>query len=117
MPHLTLEYTNNLPGFDPKAALSALNRTVIESELFAEGDIKARAQAQDMFLIGASDTGEGFIHVRIAIKAGRAPDSRRGVARSLVDCLEKNFFTDRSVQVTAEVVDLDETYAKKVLTP
>ena len=72
MPHLTLEYTRNLSGFEPAPALAAINHAMLDSGLFGEPDIKSRAQALDCYQVGIQALPRGFVHVRIALLAGRS---------------------------------------------
>ena len=83
MPHLTLEYSSNLPGFDAQAALAHVNQMLDASGLFREIDIKSRAYPCPQFQVGLADSGRGFIHARIAIMPGRTvhPAGRGGAGR------------------------------------
>ena len=64
MPHLTLEYTRNLTGFNPSKALNAINEAMFDSGLFSEADIKSRALACEQFCIGVEAAPRAFAHKR-----------------------------------------------------
>jgi 5-carboxymethyl-2-hydroxymuconate isomerase len=118
MPHLTLEYTRNLTGFDPARALAAINKAAFESGLFGESDIKSRAIGIDCFQIGVQPAARGFIHVRIALLAGRRGDERQHLAEAVLAALNAtvNRKNGMEIQLSVETVDLDRpSYAKAVI--
>lgn len=115
MPHLTLEYTDNLPAFDPAAALLAINRAALDSGIFGENDIKSRALRLDAWRVGIEPAPRAFVHVRIALLGGRPPGVKKTVAEAVLAALTPT--VDRpaglEIQFTVETVDLDrDSYAK-----
>ena len=63
MPHLVIEYTNNLRDrFDARVELAELNRELDAVGEFVSEDIKSRARALDTFVVGLSGLEEAFIH-------------------------------------------------------
>lgn len=118
MPHLTLEYTDNLAGFDPAAALVAINAASHASGLFGEADIKSRAVALAHYRIGVKPLPRAFVHVTIALLAGRTSAERQDLAEAVLAAL--NATVDAPVgselQLSVETVELDRpSYAKAVL--
>ena len=95
MPHLTLEYSANLDGFDAGATLRALNAVLAASGHFDELDIKSRAlQAGDagraaailerMLLIAPEAGGLwhelGLVRARLGAIKGAVEALERGLA-------------------------------------
>lgn len=118
MPHLTLEYTNNLSSFNPASALLAINTAMVNSGLFSEPDIKSRAHAIDCFQIGLDNTRRGFIHVRIAMLSGRSETDRKKLADAVLAALRVAVDTQNGaeIQLSVETADLDRpSYAKAVI--
>lgn len=118
MPHLTLEYTRNLPDFDPGSALASLNQAMFDSGLFGEADIKSRAIGLDCIQIGLRDMPRGFAHVRIAMLSGRTPEERKQLADAVLAALsgEISAAAGSEIQLSVETVDLDRpSYAKAVI--
>ena len=118
MPHLTLDYSPNLPGFDPAAALAAINQAAVASGLFDEADIKSRAIACAHFQVGLQPTGRAFAHLRAALLAGRSPAQRKELADRLLAAL--NATVDRKnglkIQLSVETVEIDRaSYAKEIV--
>lgn len=118
MPHLTLEYTNNLVDFDSRRVLMALNRTLIEFGHFEELDIKSRAVVLDSYLVGTSQEARAFIHVKLSILSGRSAQVKSELSNALLrvlsaDCKE---LTQHHLQLCVEIIDIDRpSYAKEVL--
>lgn len=115
MPHLTLEYSDNLPTFDAAAALMALNHTLVASGQFEEVDIKSRALRFDTYLVGTQPTGRAFVHAKIAILSGRTPETKAALSSSLLATLRGlcTWPATLQVQLCVEVQDIDRpSYAK-----
>lgn len=118
MPHLTLEYTTNLTGFPVESALVALNQAMLASGLFTDTDIKSRAIALEHFRVGQATAGRAFIHVRVALLAGRSPEARKALADALLAALTPtvNSIPGTEIQLSVETTELDRpSYAKAVL--
>lgn len=118
MPHLTLEYSRNLGLFSPSRALRAINEAAFDSGLFGEPDIKSRAQPFDTFQVGVRTALRGFVHVRIALLAGRSAEERKHLADAVLAALKTTISppTGCEVQLSVETVELDRaSYAKAVL--
>jgi 5-carboxymethyl-2-hydroxymuconate isomerase len=118
MPHLTLEYTRNLAGFDPARALAAINEAAFDSGLFGEPDIKSRAVGVDCFQVGVLPAARGFIHVRIALRAGRSGDERKHLAEAVLATLNATVNREKGmeIQLSVETADMDRaSYTKAVL--
>ena len=118
MPHLTLEYTANLSGFDPQAALAAINAASEASGLFGESDIKSRAVAVEHYRIGVKPLPRAFVHVCVALLAGRSAAERKALADGVLAALNATVDAPPGceLQLSVETVELDRpSYAKAVL--
>ena len=89
MPHLTMEYTDNLSQLNPRETLLALNKGLIASGHFKEADIKSRAIALDTFVIGDSAKNRAFIYAKLAILSGRSTEIKRTLSANLLDILKQ----------------------------
>lgn len=118
MPHLTLEYSSNLPAFAPQPALAALNRAMLASGLFDEPDIKSRAIALVDFLVGTSPLPRAFAHVRIALLAGRSDEQRQKLASAVLAALSESISRPGTteIQLSVETVNIDRaSYVKEIV--
>jgi len=117
MPHITLEYTQNLaPELDAGEVLMSLNRALAGSGQFQEPDIKSRALVLDRFLVGTAPEGRAFAHVKLALLSGRSAAVKRELSEALLTALSRACppRAGLDVQLSVEVVDLDrDAYAKE----
>lgn len=115
MPHLTLEYTDNLPQFNAGETLAALNKSLVASGHFDEIDIKSRAIRLTTYLVGTSTDSHAFIHAKLAILSGRSIQIRQALSESLLHALQASSskYTDTHLQICVEVQEIErETYSK-----
>ena len=116
MPHLVIEYSANLVGFDPQTALCHANQMLDAVGLFQEIVIKCRALACPVFQVGLADSGRGFIHARLALMPGRTPQQKSDVSQGLLHVLRQALpvLPQLHVQLSVELYELDAScYAKE----
>jgi 5-carboxymethyl-2-hydroxymuconate isomerase len=113
MPHLYLDFTDNMAGFDPQGALHALNRALLASGEFEDPDIKSRAHRLECFRIGLLDEPRAFVHATLALLAGRSVERKQALADALLGVLRQLVEASASgdsevkVQCCVEIVELD----------
>ena len=116
MPHLNLEYSDNLRVLNVDVLLLRLNHALVGSGQFAdEADIKSRAEAFKQYRVGTAPGERAFAHVRLAILSGRSPEVKQQLSGSLLDVLREAIPAQAGVdiQLCVEVLDIDrEPYAK-----
>lgn len=116
MPHLNLEYSDNLADLNVDLLLMRLNHTLVGSGQFAdELDIKSRAQAFAQYRVGVAPAERAFAHVRLAILSGRSPQVKKQLSDSLLAVLHESIAArpGLDIQLCVEVLDIDrEPYAK-----
>jgi len=118
MPHLIVEHTRNIPGFEAYAALRAVNAALAASGHFEEADIKSRAHAVDTFEIGTASEARGFVAARLLILSGRPAEAKRQLSRLVLETLRAALPAEPALQlqVSVEIVDIErDSYAKAVL--
>ncbi len=118
MPHLTLEFTQNLSGFDAQKTLLHMNKVIFDTGHFDEVDIKSRAIPIDCFVIGTSPENRAFIHAKLAIMNHRPPAVRQTLSTMLLQELS-GLLPDHPgfhVQICVEILEIErDTYSKNVL--
>jgi len=115
MPHLTVEYTSNLPTFDANDVLLALNKVLASCGHFEDMDIKSRALRLDTHLVGLGQPCHGFVHAKLAILSGRSEDTKRALSDALLRALQAvgRWPADTDVQLCVEVQEIERaSYAK-----
>jgi 5-carboxymethyl-2-hydroxymuconate isomerase len=119
MPHLVVEYTGNLhERFDASALLATLNRELDAVGEFVTVDIKSRARRLERFVVGVTGREEAFVHVELAIMAGRSPQLKHDVVQRLLGVVREQIAAPPGLrtQMTVRIVDIDpHGYAKAIV--
>lgn len=118
MPHLTLEYTDNLTTLDTTRALLAMNHALAASDHFEEIDIKSRAVPLETYLIGTESEQRAFMHVKLAILSGRSAQTKSELSGALLRVLRASCkeSTSSHLQLSVEIVEIERaSYAKDAL--
>ncbi|QHG66483.1 5-carboxymethyl-2-hydroxymuconate Delta-isomerase [Pseudomonas putida] len=116
MPHLNLEYSDNLRELNVDVLLLRLNHALVGSGQFAdEADIKSRAEAFKQYRVGTAPGKRAFAHVRLAILSGRSPEVKQQLSNGLLEVLREAIPAQAGldIQLCVEVLDIDRVpYAK-----
>ncbi|NDV13196.1 5-carboxymethyl-2-hydroxymuconate Delta-isomerase [Crenobacter caeni] len=118
MPHLIVEYSENLTQFDPSACLAAANVALVASGHFEEVDVKSRAHCISTFRIGEQPNGRAFVAARLFILSGRSLQIKQDLSLRILQTLQEQVpsGTGMATQISVEVVDIDRgCYAKVVV--
>ena len=117
MPHLSLEYSDNLPApVDFGALFARLHATLAAAGPFPLAQIKSRAVPQEIVRVGAGAPEAVFVHLTVAILSGRAAAERRRIGELLLGVLREAFahaWDTRPCDLTVDVREMErETYCK-----
>lgn len=118
MPHLILEYTDNLAPFDAHETLLALNRTLVEVAGYDEASIKARAYMITKYQVGTHDQPRGYASIRLSTRTSD-PVKKREISQGLLETLMAYIppYEGVETQYTVDILPIDpECYAKAVKT-
>ncbi|WP_141453045.1 5-carboxymethyl-2-hydroxymuconate Delta-isomerase [Pseudoxanthomonas sp. z9] len=118
MPHLTLQYTDNLV-LDARALLARLNQMLFDSGHFDEEAIKSRAVALSDFLVGTDAlAARAFIHARLRVLPGRDEAVRAQLSEALLHALRAHLPAGpHALQICVEVGELPASYRKTSVLP
>lgn len=117
MPHLRINYSSNLPGFDAGLAIDHAIDALVDTGEFKEETIKARAYRADVFEVGQVRRGRGFVDIVIKVLPGRSAEFKASLASLLCDAVRKggHWPKDVEVQITTDVTELTDAYTKVVV--
>jgi 5-carboxymethyl-2-hydroxymuconate isomerase len=116
MPHLILEYTQNLRELQPVPVLKRLAAVMLASGQFQENDIKGRAIRLDAATVGAGDAVPSFLHLKVCLLTGRAEDVRAALASQLMTALKSEIQPGLPVQLTVDIAEMTRaTYMKEAI--
>ena len=120
MPHLTIEYTDNIPHFNARSTLIELNKVLVASNQFEEIDIKSRAVKFETYVIGTAPDARAFVHAKLAILSGRSNETKRELSGSLLLTLKQicEWPANVNVQLCVEIQEIErESYTKAMVEP
>ncbi|EER58876.1 5-carboxymethyl-2-hydroxymuconate isomerase [Acidovorax delafieldii 2AN] len=119
MPHLIVEYSQNLAGFPEAQALAELNQAVTSSpEVLDEADLKSRFVLVDSFEIGTAPANRAFVHAQLRLLSGRSPEAKKDLSERVAGVLRRLSPKPAGVmvQLSVEIVDMDRgSYVKERL--
>jgi 5-carboxymethyl-2-hydroxymuconate isomerase len=119
MPHLIVEYSQNLAGFPEAQALAELNQAVTSSpEVQDEADLKSRFVLVDSFEIGTAPANRAFVHAQLRLLSGRSPEAKKDLSERVAGVLRRLSPKPAGVmvQLSVEIVDMDRgSYVKERL--
>jgi len=110
MPHLTLEYSDNLPEpVDFGALFGRLHAALVEIGSFRLADLKSRAVAHGRFHVGTGSPESVFVHLTVAIFAGRDPAQQQEIGERALGLLREAFaraWAERPCDITVEIREM-----------
>lgn len=116
MPHLVIEYSDNLIESISSMDLTAMNSLLTEIGPFKLSDIKSRAMRHTLFSVAGGGPNTAFVHLQLAMLPGRSPELKREVTQRLLEFLKQLFresIAKLSCSLTVEIRELEkDSYAK-----
>jgi 5-carboxymethyl-2-hydroxymuconate isomerase len=107
MPHLTLEYTDNL-NFEVQPLLERLHVELVATGAINLKGIKSRAIRHTEYRIADGNEEYAFVHVSLLIREGRSLETQREAAQRVMSVLRETF-GDRAESGTISLsVDIKE---------
>jgi 5-carboxymethyl-2-hydroxymuconate isomerase len=110
MPHLVIEYTDNL-GADARMRelLAKANRVLMAQDgVFPTGGIRSRAVRLTEYAIADQADDYAFVHARLTIGAGRSAPTRKKVGDELFAVIKEHFaepYARRPLALSLEVAE------------
>ncbi len=90
MPHLTLEYTDNL-HFDVQPLLARLHAELVATGAINLKGIKSRAIRHTEYRIADGNPEYAFVHVNLLIREGRPFEVQKDAAQRVLEVLKETF--------------------------
>lgn len=108
MPHLTLEYTADLPPeIASRELFGRLHHILADVGGIDIGNCKSRAVGRDVFLTGDGAGEEAYVHLEVRVLEGRAPEARTAMGQGLLEAVRDAYAAvGRPVQVTVELREM-----------
>jgi 5-carboxymethyl-2-hydroxymuconate isomerase len=90
MPHLTLEYTDNL-DFDVQPLLARLHEELVATGAVNLKGLKSRAVRHGDYRIADGNPEYAFVHVNLLIREGRPVEVQQDAAQRVINALKETF--------------------------
>ncbi len=113
MPHLTLEYTDNL-SFDIQPLLARLHSELVATGAVKLKALKSRAVRRTEYRIADGNPDHAFVAVSLLIREGRPPDAQREFAQRVMAVLKDTFgdrFEDGYLSLSVDIKEMREGIA------
>ncbi|MFF5972432.1 5-carboxymethyl-2-hydroxymuconate Delta-isomerase [Streptomyces sp. NPDC012769] len=110
MPQITVDYSAPL---DRRGFALALHPLVVETVDASLDACKTRFREVEELVVGDGATDDAVVHVEIALLAGRTDEAKARLARAVIDLVPAHLKEQDGVRISAEVRDLDPSYAKR----
>ncbi|WP_203363008.1 5-carboxymethyl-2-hydroxymuconate Delta-isomerase [Bacillus sp. REN10] len=113
MPHIIIEYTDNIriEGNIP-LLLTQLHQVLINrSDLFPIGGIRSRAIELHDYRVADGMEDDAFVHMTLKIGAGRSEADKQAVCNELFQVMKQHFnnlFANRYLALSMEVIEFSE---------
>jgi 5-carboxymethyl-2-hydroxymuconate isomerase len=108
MPHLTLNYSDNVSAPDNLGSLFALMHRELRNTTGVRIDnCKSRAVCHRIFLVGDGSAEAAFVHLDVALLEGRSAADRKRVGADLLALLRQAFSSESPApQLTVEIREI-----------
>ena len=90
MPHVMVEYTDNLtPHTDIQSLLNKMSQVLIElGDTYPVGGIRVRAHKVTEYRIADGKEEDAFVHAILKIGKGRSEEAKQATCEKLFECNE-----------------------------
>ena len=108
MPHLTLEYSDNIE-VDVQPLLARLHEEVVATGAINLKGIKSRAVRHTQYRIADGDPNYAFVHVGLLIREGRPIEVQKDATRRVMKVLKETFghlFEARKLSLTVDLKEM-----------
>jgi len=110
MPHLTIEYTENLkPKSEFDGLFASLHAVLADLGGIKQANCKSRAVVLDQFYVGDGSADAAFVHADVRFLEGRSAAVKQDIGRALLSVLREHFPAPdhvRDLQITVELGDI-----------
>ena len=108
MPHLTLEYSDNIE-VDVQPLLARLHEEVVATGAINLKGIKSRAIKHTQYRIADGDPDYAFVHIGLLIREGRPIEVQKEATQRVMKVLKETFghlFEKRKLSLTVDLKEM-----------
>jgi 5-carboxymethyl-2-hydroxymuconate isomerase len=112
MPHIVLEYSDNLKSrIDLRALVDALHHSALSTGIFPLGGLRTRAEERTIYRIADGHPDNAFVHVTMWVGHGRSAQTKQRAAQQVFEALVaflKPCFDESPLGISLNMQELDE---------
>ncbi|WP_336020025.1 5-carboxymethyl-2-hydroxymuconate isomerase [Acinetobacter lwoffii] len=117
MPHLHLEYSDNLQHIEIKPLLVAIHQAIFKAGHVSDpNDLKSRAIMQQDYMIGLNlVTDQAYVHAKVSLLSGRSVEGRQAIFELVLDVMQQYIAPqpELKIQLCVEIIEMPkQTYSK-----
>ena len=108
MPHLTLEYTDNL-DFDVQPLLKRLHSELVATGAINLKGLKSRAVRHSEYRIADGNPEYAFVHVNLLIREGRPIEVQKDASQRVMAVLKETFgerFNNNYLSLSVDIKEM-----------
>lgn len=109
MPHITLEYSNNIKNIDLKSLFEELKDRLVATGEVQELGVKCRAVASDHYFIVNGNPDYKMVNLLFRMREGRSQDIKNLISKIGIEVMEKHFSNEilaKEIILSTEVKEL-----------
>ena len=113
MPHLILEYTDNL-DIEIQPLLARLHSELVATGAINLKGLKSRAVERSEYRIADGNPDYAFVHVNLLIRDGRPPEFKEDIAVRVMATLKETFgecFEDGCLSLSVDIKEMHQGMA------
>lgn len=115
MPHLVLEYSDNIVESDFMTLFQSCHKVLVQQLPTQLESCKSRALKHTTYYIGDGKPQKAFVIVNIRVMPGRSADTLQKTGQALMDILKTHFASSlkkTDCQITLEISEIGNFYFK-----
>lgn len=118
MPHLHLEYSDNLQHLiQTQPLLLAMHQALFNAGYVTDpDDLKSRAIMQQDYVIGLSPrTDQAYAHAKVSLLSGRSVEVRQAISALVLEVMQQSIAPqpELKIQLCVEIIEMPkQTYSK-----
>ena len=114
MPHITLEYTDNL-DLEVQPLLAQLHTELVATGAINLKGLKSRAVRRSVYRIADGNPDYAFVQVNLLIKEGRPPEVQQDIAQRVMEVLKETLghrFEDGYLSLSVDIKEMRQGIAQ-----
>lgn len=120
MPHLHIEYSDNIQNLETKPMLLGIHQALCDAKYITEPrDLKSRAICQQNYVIGLDlNTNQAYVHAKVSLLSGRSPELKQAISQCVLKVMQQYVQPQQGleIQLCVEIVEMPKScYSKAVV--